>query len=154
MSEIFCDGSEIKVEVLAALPVGERRNLCLSCGACCAFFRASFYYAEADDVTPGGVPVQMTDDLNDFYRVMKGTDCREPYCIALKGTIGQRVGCAIHPVRSNVCRDFPASFEDGVTHNERCDKARAKYGLPPIRPQDWFEKPDDRDRRPPLKPAA
>ena len=30
---------------------------CLSCGACCAHFRASFYWAEADDQTPGGVPV-------------------------------------------------------------------------------------------------
>ena len=28
-------------------------NPCLSCGACCAFYRASFYWSEAAGVTPG-----------------------------------------------------------------------------------------------------
>jgi hypothetical protein len=29
-------------------------NPCVSCGACCAHFRVSFYWAEADDA-PGGI---------------------------------------------------------------------------------------------------
>lgn len=124
------------------------RNACLTCGACCAYFRASFYYAEADDVTPNGVPVEMTEDLNDFYRCMRGTNEKQPYCIALEGEIGKQVNCSIHPRRANVCRDFEPSYADGKTHNERCDKARALYALPPLRPEDWFEE-DDHPGRPP-----
>lgn len=128
------------------------RNACLDCGACCAFFRASFYYAEADDVTPGGVPVELTEDLNDIYRCMKGTNARQPYCIALHGEIGKQVACSIHPRRSYVCRDFDASYVDGQTHNERCDKARAAFGLRPLQPGDWVEGDDSPDRPPETDP--
>lgn len=112
------------------------RNPCLECGACCAYFRASFYWSEADDVTPGGVPVDLTEDRPPFFRVMKGTNQEHPRCIALEGEIGCAVRCVIHPVRSSVCRDFPASYVDGVTRNERCDAARAAWNLPPLTPED------------------
>ncbi len=111
-------------------------NPCLTCGACCAYFRASFYWAEADDATPGGVPEHMTQKLNEFRRVMKGTNQVKPRCIALMGEIGQGVYCSIYEKRSTVCRDFEPSWEHG-THNENCDKARAAWGLPPIKPEEW-----------------
>ena len=113
-------------------------NACLTCGACCAFFRASFPYREADDSTPGGVPVALTEDLTQFYRGMKGTDSKHPRCVALEGEIGSEVRCSIHPLRSTTCRDFPAAFEDGATPNERCDRARAAHGMAPLRPGDWW----------------
>lgn len=115
-----------------------RPNPCLSCGACCAYFRASFYWAEGADATPGGVPVELTRPLTPHRRVMNGTDQPQPRCVALLGDIGSAVRCTIHPQRASVCRDFPASWEDGE-HNPRCDAARARWGLPPLTREDWHE---------------
>ncbi len=89
----------------------EKIHPCLRCGACCAYFRASFYWAEADDATPGGVPAAMTRKLNDHRRSMIGMDGEHPRCVALQG-------------------------ENGLP-NERCDRARAAWGLDPLTPQDW-----------------
>jgi len=119
----------------------KRYNPCLTCGACCAFYRASFYWAEADDATHGGVPANLTEKLNDFRRVMIGTNCRDPRCIALEGTIGESVHCSIYPQRASVCRDFEASWVNGKP-NERCDKAKAAWNLPPLEPDAWFS-PED-----------
>lgn len=111
-------------------------NPCLHCGACCAHFRASFYWAEGDDATPGGVPVELTAKLTPHLRVMNGTDQPNPRCVALLGDIGQSVRCTIHPRRSSVCRDFVPSWENGE-HNPRCDAARARWNLPALTPEDW-----------------
>lgn len=62
---------------------------------------------------------------------MKGTNQKNPRCIALSGEIGTCVGCTIHPVRASVCREFPPSWENGV-HNPDCDRARAVHGLAPL----------------------
>ena len=113
-------------------------NPCLSCGACCAHFRASFYWAEADDATPDGVPVELTEQLTPQLRVMKGTNQPGPRCCALLGDIGNTVRCTIHPRRSSVCREFVPSWEDGQ-HNPRCDSARARWNLPPLTPEDWID---------------
>lgn len=56
------------------------------------------------------------------------------------GDIGHSVRCSIHPQRSSVCREFAPSWEDG-TPNPRCDRARVRWGLAPLTPQDW-EDPD------------
>lgn len=122
-------------------------NPCLRCGACCAYYRASFYWREASDVTPGGVPIELTQDLTDFRLVMKGTNRKAPRCVALVGTIGQRVYCAIYDRRATPCRAFAPSYSDGQPH-ERCDRARAAHGLPPLTMQDW-QGPDKT-----LRPAA
>lgn len=131
-------------------------NPCRRCGACCAFFRASFYYAEADDVTPGGVPTDLTRDLTQFRRVMLGTHKFPPRCIALRGPIGDAHGCGIYARRPAVCREFPPSFHDGRTPNPDCDRARAAHGLTPLAPSDWPPtRGDDRDDDPrPLPDAA
>jgi len=93
--------------------------------------------------------VDLTDKLSPFLRVMRGTNQPEPRCIALEGVIGAAVRCSIHPLRSSTCRDFPASYADGVTRNERCDRARARHGLAPLLPEDWNDRPPE-----PLRPAA
>jgi Fe-S-cluster containining protein len=85
------------------------------------------------------VPVEVTDKLNDFRRVMRGTSGENPRCIALQGIIGIGVHCAIYEHRASVCRDFPASFHNGEP-NERCDQARAAWGLAPLLPD---SQPDD-----------
>ncbi|NLA40964.1 MAG: YkgJ family cysteine cluster protein [Smithella sp.] len=135
-------------------------NPCITCGACCALFRASFYWAEADDAG-GTVPVDLTEQLNAFRRVMKGTNDPSPRCVALVGEIGRQIYCSIYDHRSSVCRDFPVAWENGLP-NERCDKARLAWGLPPLlQPTaNPAETPDDPtttmppSTRPPLPRAA
>jgi Fe-S-cluster containining protein len=108
-------------------------NPCLSCGACCASYRASFYWAEADDAEGGTVPVNLTEKLTDFRRVMKGTNRPHPRCICLEGTIGEHVYCRIYDLRASVCREFEVSWPHDIP-NERCDQARIAWGLQPLMP--------------------
>ncbi|MEB7537530.1 YkgJ family cysteine cluster protein [Pantoea anthophila] len=105
-------------------------NPCISCGACCAHFRVSFYWAEADDAG-GLVPTDLTEPLSLLMRNMRGTNDRTPRCIALQGEIGGCVSCGIYEQRPTPCREFLLSGEGGI-HNEACDRARARYGLPPL----------------------
>jgi hypothetical protein len=124
------------------------KHPCLSCGACCAFYRVSFYWAEADDYIAGTVPIHLTDNLSGFMRTMKGTSQKSPRCIALHGEIGDAVHCTIYAKRASVCREFESSFENGQP-NERCDKARLGWGLLPLTPADWVP-----IQEPPLPLAA
>lgn len=120
----------------AAQAEGERRNPCLRCGACCAHYRVSFYWAEADDASPGGVPVALTERLNAHRCAMRGTQKSQPRCIALEGRIGEAVQCRIHPQRPSPCREFEASWAAGEAQ-PRCDDARQRWALPPLTPADW-----------------
>jgi len=108
-------------------------NPCLKCGACCAFFRASFYWTEASDVTENGVPVQLTCQFGPFRRMMLGTVGPSPRCVALLGTVGQEVRCTIYENRASICRAFDPSWMNGVA-NPRCDQARAAWHLEPLSP--------------------
>jgi Fe-S-cluster containining protein len=112
-------------------------NLCLSCGACCAFYRASFYWSEAEENNAGGVPLKMTTKLNDFRLVMRGTEGVNPRCIALLGDIGHSVRCSIYERRASICREFEPSWQNHVP-NPRCDKARLAWGLKPLKPDTWL----------------
>jgi len=112
-------------------------NPCLSCGACCALYRASFYWSESDEFTPGGFPLALTDKLNDFFLVIKGTNEKQPCCLALQGTIGEQVACTEYGARPSPCREFEPSWREG-TVNTRCDAARSRWGLKPLTPEDWF----------------
>src|SRR5688572_31900205 len=89
---------------------------CQRCGACCAHFRVSFYWAEADDAPTGSVPVALTEDLNGLMRCMKGTNQREPRCAALVGCVGESVRCAIYEQRPTACREFGVKWSRGALH--------------------------------------
>lgn len=117
---------------------------CMTCGACCAFFRVEFYWREANrEDTANAVPAHLVEDLTPQTRCMKGTSSKHnPKCVALKGRIGESVQCSIYENRSSVCRKFTASYEDGQ-QNVRCDEARAKHGLRPLRRSDWPSKDID-----------
>ena len=106
-------------------------NACIRCGACCAYYRASFYWTEADDFEGGTVPAAMTIQVTPAQRAMRGTDKSKPRCCALEGKIGHSVACSIYALRASPCREFPASW-DNNQKNERCDKARLAWGLPPL----------------------
>ncbi len=60
-------------------------NPCMTCGACCAYFRVSFYWAEGDDAS-GRVPASLTEPVTPFLRCMAGTNQKQPHCKALIGT--------------------------------------------------------------------
>lgn len=97
-------------------------NPCLTCGACCSFFRVSFYWAEALSL---GLPEPLTEQVNDFYSCMKGTNQKEPHCVALNGAVGERVSCSCYGQRPSSCRELQPG-------EPKCDRARAHYGLEPV----------------------
>lgn len=112
-------------------------NVCKHCGACCAFFRVSFYWREADPSQGGKVPSEFVEEETEFYDNMKGTNQAHPYCAALSGKIGERVACTIYNNRPSPCREFGIQFKHGkinITPEdlERCNKARAAWNLPPL----------------------
>lgn len=110
-------------------------DVCLKCGACCAYYRASFYWSEADPALGGSVPPELTTPIDLFLVAMKGTEANPPRCIALHGKIGESVHCTIYEQRPSPCREFAVSWLDGRP-NPRCDQARAAWGLPPLRFED------------------
>jgi Fe-S-cluster containining protein len=125
-----------KIAVAALTPTV---NPCLNCGACCAFYRASFYWSEASsEFNPGGVPSELTEKLNDFRLAMRGTGGGNPRCIALKGFIGGAVSCSIYEKRASICREFDPSWQNNIP-NLRCDKARAAWGLAPLTRESWID---------------
>lgn len=99
---------------------------CQRCGACCASFRVSFYWTEAQgehDPQSQGVPAALTEPVSPHLLCMQGTHARQPHCAALQGRVGQSVGCTIYTQRPSPCREV-------MPGDAQCLKARARHGLP------------------------
>ena len=129
--------------------MSEHRDIvhpCLSCGACCAWFRVSLHWSEADASLGGTVPLELTEPLRTHERVMRGTSQQHPRCVALDAEIGVYSRCTIHDRRPSACARVFASHEFGDA-NPQCDKARLAYGLPVLTPQDWLGV-DEADKNP------
>ncbi len=107
-------------------------NPCLGCGVCCTHFRISFYFGELDTQPMGFVPNEKTSKINDFFACMQGTETGGR-CVALLGTPGENISCAIYSNRPTPCREFPVFMEDG-NPNPKCNELRAKAGIPLIKP--------------------
>ncbi|END4071239.1 YkgJ family cysteine cluster protein, partial [Escherichia coli] len=73
-------------------------NPCMTCGACCAFFRVSFYWTEADDAG-GKVSVSLTEQISPFHRCMRGANQKNPRCVALAGPPGENAYCSVYKNR-------------------------------------------------------
>lgn len=123
---------------------------CLRCGACCAHFRVAFHWSEADAALGGAVPPQLTEKLDPHRLAMRGTNARQPRCVALQGTVGTAAHCGIYAQRPSVCREVAPSWEFGVL-SPQCDKARRAHDLPLLTPQDWL---DPFDTQVPLLPQG
>ncbi|MGY2293416.1 YkgJ family cysteine cluster protein [Pseudomonas sp. SDO528_S397] len=103
---------------------------CLNCGACCSHFRVSFFWGEC--VSSGGtVPDELVEQINPTRVAMIGTNQKPARCCSLEGEVGQGTRCTIYDQRSTPCREFDASWSQGVA-NVDCDAARAAFGLAPL----------------------
>jgi len=97
-------------------------DVCQRCGACCAHFRVSFYWAEA---TARELPDTAVEQVTPLLACMAGTNQPEPRCHALDGQVGQSVSCRLYALRPSPCRELQPG-------EEKCNRARARHGLPPI----------------------
>ncbi|MEE1867720.1 MULTISPECIES: YkgJ family cysteine cluster protein [Pseudomonas] len=115
-------------------------NPCLNCGACCGYFRVSFFWGECES-SGGLVPDDLVVQINPTRVAMIGTDSKPCRCIGLEGEIGKGVSCSLYEKRSTPCREFEAAWVNGQP-NPSCDAARAAYGLTPLEANEpiW---PDD-----------
>lgn len=94
-------------------------NPCLQCGACCATYRVSFYWAEAEE---RGLPDSLIEQVSPWHACMAGTWQPEPRCRALVGAIGESVSCLVYPQRPSPCRELQPG-------EDKCNRARVRHGL-------------------------
>ncbi|SXC75106.1 putative ferredoxin [Klebsiella quasipneumoniae] len=88
-------------------------NPCMTCGACCAYFRVSFYWAEADDAG-GLVPSALTEPLTPFLRCMSGTNQRQGRCAALSGASALWPAAIAASLQRYTCPDRRRECYDGT----------------------------------------
>lgn len=93
---------------------------CQRCGACCASYRVSFYWAEAE---VHGLPAALVQPLTPVYACLAGTHQAAPRCEALSGEVGRAVACAAYAQRPSPCREVQPG-------DDKCLRARARHGLP------------------------
>lgn len=114
---------------------------CLSCGACCAFFRVAFHWSESDHFAGGTTPSSVTEKLDPHQLVMRGTQAYAPRCIAFQGVVGELAQCGIYGFRPSPCRDLLPAWQSGHP-SPQCDRARLAHGLIPLGPESWIALPD------------
>ncbi|MGE8682923.1 MAG: YkgJ family cysteine cluster protein [Acinetobacter sp.] len=108
-------------------------DACLSCGACCAYYRVSFYWAEGLNM-----PEHFTEPVSAVYSCMAGTNQGTPRCIALGGKVGQAVSCQMYEARSSSCKEVQIA-------DEKCNKARIAHQLIPFVPLPLHDAENDED---------
>ncbi len=86
----------------------------------------------------GVVPPDLTEKLDPHRLVMRGTQARQPRCVALQGTVGKDGNCGVYERRPSVCREVEPAWEFGRA-SAQCDKARVAHGLAPLTPEDWVD---------------
>jgi Fe-S-cluster containining protein len=111
-----------------------KSNPCVSCGACCAYFRVSFPKPGPED--RANVPADLIEPLDQTRVCMKGTNRDDPRCAALKGEISVEVKCGIYDRRPAPCRRFGVQWraEGAASISGRdfvhCNRARCHWHLP------------------------
>lgn len=106
---------------------------CQSCGACCAFYRVSFYWSEGEVM-----PADVVEPLTAVYSCMHGTNQKNPRCVMLTGEIGQQVSCSMYELRSSSCKEVQAG-------DSQCLKARTAHNLIPLIDIDTQDPINDED---------
>ena len=49
-------------------PPSPESHPCIRCGACCSYFRVQFYWRDAEPDSEYRVPLDLTENLDDFHR--------------------------------------------------------------------------------------
>jgi len=101
-------------------------DTCQQCGACCAYFRVSFYWSEAAEL---GLPDAAVERIAPLLASMSGTNQPAPRCHSLEGQVGQSVRCRVYSQRPSPCRELQRG-------DERCNRARARHALAPLQATD------------------
>ncbi|MBA4741287.1 MAG: YkgJ family cysteine cluster protein [Azoarcus sp.] len=109
----------------------EARNVCGTCGACCASLIVDFHASCLASREDGGVPDALTVPVIGNIVRMRGTDAAPPRCCALDGEVGVSVHCTIYEQRPGPCRDFAPYAALGIG-DPGCEDARRRHGLPPL----------------------
>ncbi|MFP5391976.1 MAG: YkgJ family cysteine cluster protein [Gammaproteobacteria bacterium] len=122
------------MESAQAAPAAES-NPCISCGACCAWYRVSFYCGELAGGSGGTVPAEYATQVSPLMACMKGTEQGKGRCLALVGELGQPgIRCTIYAERPSTCRDF-SNWEPDGSPNPECQRLRGMIGLAPLAPR-------------------
>ena len=74
---------------------------CLTCGACCAFFRVSFHWSEADPEMGGVVPIELTEPL----RALREHGLRVPHDVRVTGFDDIPLAASVSPPLTTVAQD-------------------------------------------------
>ena len=115
-------------------------NPCLTCGACCSYYRVSFHWMECDPRGMTGPLPERTVQRDHHQVCMAGTMGKPVRCIELLGQVTQSVSCLIYERRASPCRNFGVQMRGEENWNisaadlEHCNEARAHYNLPAIVP--------------------
>lgn len=96
---------------------------CVSCGACCAYFKVEFSRENNPQV-----PWQKIIIQKDKKAFMKGAEKFKGRCDSLLGNLGENCSCSIYENRPDVCAAFPVWLNNGK-QNPKCIKAREHNGL-------------------------
>jgi Fe-S-cluster containining protein len=104
---------------------------CRSCGACCATYRVTMPRSELDSAPGGRVPTRLTEAYTATTACMREHPDVPGRCIALAGSIGTAVNCAIYAQRPDACSEFAPLALLGL-EDESCTAARRRHGLPPL----------------------
>ena len=81
---------------------------------------------------PGGhVPADLTEPYTPTTACMREHPDHPQRCIALEGTVGIAVHCAIYERRPLACAEFAPLAALGMS-DDACNEARRRHGLPPL----------------------
>jgi Fe-S-cluster containining protein len=111
-----------EIMISMADPEYQEADVCQRCGACCAHFRVSFYWAEG---VVRGLADTAVEQVTPLLACMAGTNQPEPRCHGLEGQVGEQVSCRLYEQRPSPCRELQPG-------EEKCNRARARHGLPAI----------------------
>lgn len=116
--EALCAGASVEADRSDVKQVFN----CQECGACCATYRVSFYWAEATSL---GLPDTLVEQMGPFYACMADTNRAAPRCAALEGQVGETVRCRVYGQRPTPCRELQPG-------DDKCLRARVRNGLSAI----------------------
>jgi Fe-S-cluster containining protein len=111
--------------------MADASETCTRCGACCVTYRVTFLRRELDAEPGGWVPTGLSEPMDHWRACMRGTADHPRRCLALRGTVGVEVSCAIYQNRPTPCRAFAP--DAGIGRGDAsCGDARRLRGLPPL----------------------